>query len=290
MSSQGWYALGEMLLGVGAVSAGIWALYNYYRTRRFEAARWLQGVFRDFYLSSQFNDVRELLEYNYPERAGPLLERRITDRHVPITTEEMRLLQDLDTLLNYFEHVLYLELEGQIHQRDRQAVFEYWFDIMGSSDRASIRRYAAHFGFERVAQVLNAERDDYVAVYGSLRKGLHLSDHPEVQDELIDCGSCVIPGLLYDLGDYPGLRPGDGRVVGELYKLLDLSALRVLDEYERYDALHPDKSLYIRRAVRLVEPAIDAWTYIYNEKIDESRRILSGDWALHRGEKPDRPV
>lgn len=86
LNAQEWYALGQMLLGTGAVFGGIWALYNYHRSRRQEAARWLQGVFKDFYLTKKFKDVRELLEYNYPEKAGPLLERRIFDRHVHITT------------------------------------------------------------------------------------------------------------------------------------------------------------------------------------------------------------
>lgn len=93
MSAEGWYALGQMLLGAGAIVAGFWAFYNYHRTRRMEAARWLQGVFRDFYLADTFKDVRLLLEYNYPERAGPLLEPRITDRHVPVTDEEITVLE-----------------------------------------------------------------------------------------------------------------------------------------------------------------------------------------------------
>lgn len=283
MSSQGWYALGEMMLGVGALAAGFWSLYNYYRTRRFEAARWLQGVFRDFYLSSQFSGVRELLEYNYPERAGPLLERRITDRHVPITTEEMRVLQDLDTLLNYFEHVLYLEFERQISKRDRMAVFEYWFDILNAPERASIRRYCARFGWERVAEVLSAGPDEYVAVYGSLRSGFALPDRPDVGDALVDVGQCVIQGCLYDLGDYPGLVAGDGRVIGELYKVRRLSVFRELDEYERYDPRKPEDSLYLRRATRLLEPAIDAWIYVYNRPIDSAQLIPSGDWSEHRG-------
>ena len=48
LTAQDWSALGQMLLGVGAIVAGFWALYNYHRTRRYEAARWLQGVFKDF--------------------------------------------------------------------------------------------------------------------------------------------------------------------------------------------------------------------------------------------------
>src|SRR5437016_376095 len=103
MDTQSWSALGSMLLAFGALFGGLWALYNYHRTRRYEAARWLQGVFKDFYLSGRFKEVRELLEYDYPERAGPLLERRITDRDVRITPEEREILGELDNLLNYFD-------------------------------------------------------------------------------------------------------------------------------------------------------------------------------------------
>jgi gamma-glutamylcyclotransferase (GGCT)/AIG2-like uncharacterized protein YtfP len=285
LAAQGWSALGSMLLGVGAVLGGFWALYNYHRTRRYEAARWLQGVFKDFYLSERFKEVRELLEYGYPERTGPLLERRITDRHVPITTEEMRLLGELDNLLNYFEHVLYLEQERHISLKDRQAVFEYWFDIMGAPERASLRRYVARFGFERLAKALSAEGPEYVAVYGSLRAGFALPDAPDMGSALIDRGDCTIGGQLYDLGDYPGLRLGEGSVVGQLLEVRHLSVFRQLDEYERYDALRPADSLYLRRVVRLENPPVDAWVYVYNRDVEGKPLIKSGDWAQYRGGK-----
>lgn len=283
LDSDEWYALGTMLLGIGAVIGGFWALYNYHRTRRAEAATWLQGVFRDFYLADTFRDVRLLLEYSFDQEAGPLLERRITDRHVPISSEDVALLEKLDTLLNYFEHVLYLEEARQITRKDRQSVFEYWFDIMESEKRAALRKYAARFGFERVSSTLNATNTDYVAVYGSLRKGLALEDTPpELSDMLIDRGPCLIRGSLYDLGDYPGLKPGDGTVKGELYEICDPKALKLLDEYERYDALKPESSLYLRRCVRLIEPACDSWTYVFNGPIDGRTQVESGDWAHYQ--------
>ena len=41
-------AYAYMALAAGAVFAGGWSLYNYRKTRRSDAARWLTGVFRDF--------------------------------------------------------------------------------------------------------------------------------------------------------------------------------------------------------------------------------------------------
>lgn len=90
--AEEWSALGNVLLGVGAVTAGLWSLFNYRKNRRSEAARWLQGVFRDFYLDNRFERVRHVLEYDFDNTAGPLLERRVTDRHVSVSAEELRLL------------------------------------------------------------------------------------------------------------------------------------------------------------------------------------------------------
>jgi hypothetical protein len=48
MTSQNWYALGTMLLGVGVIVGGGWSLFNYHRARRAEAVTWMHGVFEDF--------------------------------------------------------------------------------------------------------------------------------------------------------------------------------------------------------------------------------------------------
>ncbi len=153
---------------------------------------------------------------------------------------------------------------------------------MSSSDRASLRQYTARFGYERVAEALSANVPDYVAVYGSLRSGFGLPDAPDVGNRLIHRGRCTIKGDLYDVGKYPGLTGGEGVVKGELYEIRDIGVLRALDEYERYDALKPEQSLFVRRVVRLLEPPVDAWVYFYNHDLGHAPRIESGNWAEHQ--------
>lgn len=286
MKAEAWEALGTMLLGVGALFGGIWALYNYHVSRRTETSQWLQGIFKDFYLADSFRDVRLVLEYQFAERAGPLLERRITDRHLPLTDDDVSILAKLDILLNYFEHVLYLEEQRQIRTSDRLAVFEYWFDIMSADDASGLRRYVARFGFERVARVLNAKNQDLLAVYGSLRKGFGLPDLPSGLDEqLVDAGPCIIRGDLFDLGDYPGMKHGQGIITGELFQIQHPDAFALLDKYERFDPSDPEGSLFVRRCIRLVQPNIDAWVYLYNEEVSESSRVASGDWVAYLDNK-----
>jgi gamma-glutamylcyclotransferase (GGCT)/AIG2-like uncharacterized protein YtfP len=129
-----------------------------------------------------------------------------------------------------------------------------------------------------------------VAVYGSLRRGLGLPDLPaEVSSIIGDLGPCRIEGELYDLGEYPGLRLGRGEVVGELFQVAGgHGAFALLDEYEGFDPADADGSLYLRRLVRLLKPAVNAWIYVYNSEPRAEARIASGDWAQHVREQRQR--
>ncbi|HEY1829391.1 MAG TPA: gamma-glutamylcyclotransferase family protein [Acidimicrobiales bacterium] len=128
----------------------------------------------------------------------------------------------------------------------------------------------------------------YLAVYGTLRSGLALPEQPpELAELLSDRGPCVLAGVLHDLGAYPGLRTGAGRVAGELYELDDpASVFDILDVYEGFDSTDPERSLYLRRRVPLLEPALEAWVYFYNREPDPMSVISSGDWM--RSQKDER--
>jgi len=107
-----------------------------------------------------------------------------------------------------------------------------------------------------------------------------------IGDRLRFVGPCLVTGELFDLDHYPGLRHGDGRVIAELYALLDIGVLQDLDEFEGYTASHPRNSLYIRERVALIEPqGAEAWLYVYNTVPDARARIASGDWRAHLNER-----
>jgi len=124
---------------------------------------------------------------------------------------------------------------------------------------------------------------DLIFVYGTLMRGF---DHPMSKllsrsAEFLGEGQC--PGRLYMVAHYPGLlRAGtDGDVVsGELYRMRDpATLLPELDEYESCSANFDPPTLYLREAlpVTLSTGAVhQAWTYIYNRPVQETRRIVSG--------------
>jgi gamma-glutamylcyclotransferase (GGCT)/AIG2-like uncharacterized protein YtfP len=102
--------------------------------------------------------------------------------------------------------------------------------------------------------------------------------------------ACVLQGTLHDLVSYPALAPGTGRVVGELCALGGGDALAVLDAWEDYDPADEGASEYVRRRVRLLEPDVEAWTYMFNRPHVELPVIDDGDWVAHlarRGVAPD---
>ena len=125
-------------------------------------------------------------------------------------------------------------------------------------------------------------RHDLVAFYGSLMSGFEAPRSLGIESALRFRGPCLCVGQLYDLGDYPGLRRGPGRVVAELYEVIDLGAVETLDEFEGFDPRCPEESLYLRERIRLLEPVdTEAWIYVYNHPPDVERQILSGDWRRH---------
>lgn len=89
-----------------------------------------------------------------------------------------------------------------------------------------------------------------------------------------------VPGLLYDLGWYPGIKllkdePDAPQVRAEV-RLVDDKQLERFDAYEGYYPDQESSSLYVRRPFR------DGFIYEYNRTPKDEQRIESGDWQDHR--------
>jgi gamma-glutamylcyclotransferase (GGCT)/AIG2-like uncharacterized protein YtfP len=118
---------------------------------------------------------------------------------------------------------------------------------------------------------------NYFAPYGTFRDQAGDPDKPGFR-HLSHLGPCLIPGRLFQMGAYPALKSGDGAVRGELFELPWLFDFTALDRYETYHPARPWACRYVRRRIRLIEPAVAAWVYIYAWPVDRSTLIRSGDW------------
>jgi len=124
---------------------------------------------------------------------------------------------------------------------------------------------------------------DRLFVYGTLMRGF---DHPMAQllSRSADfLGTATCRGRLYLIKHYPGLvlsgDPADA-VSGELYRLrAPEPMLREFDMYEACGEGFAPPTEYVRQmlSVTLTDgSASDAWTYVYNWKVDGLPRIASG--------------
>ncbi|MBS0001876.1 MAG: gamma-glutamylcyclotransferase [Thioalkalivibrio sp.] len=117
-------------------------------------------------------------------------------------------------------------------------------------------------------------------VYGTLLRGL---SRAQVLRGARFLGPALVEGRLFDLGRYPGLRPGRGLVVGELWEV-DTATLERIDRIEGFDPRDRTGSLYqrVKTPVRsLSGTPFSAATYRYNRRPPGDARIGHGDYRRY---------
>lgn len=262
----------------------LWALLIFRDAKKKEASQRLHKLFESFYLTPEFRRIRIELEFDYTTVLSPLIERVLQDDNASFDSDQRLWLSDLDTSMNYLEFVLHLEDEGEISAKNSSALFEFWFSLLQSSDRASLRLYLARFGYESLAIRL-AEMDELrlqkkrvpnlIAFYGTLRPSSNRSEFTRLKGLKVLDKVCRIRGIVYDLGDYPGLLPGDGEVEVEICELVDPKVLQSIDEYEEYRLTQPADSLFVRFPIQLPGTPEECWIYFYNQSVTGKPRTKS---------------
>ena len=116
----------------------------------------------------------------------------------------------------------------------------------------------------------------YLFVYGTLKSSFQNRYARRLRREARLLGRAHMPGRLYRIRWYPGMRPSrnpEALVIGELYKLRQASkTLKALDEYEEQYRRE------LHRAKLENGYEIQAWVYIYLQRRPEDCRVASGEW------------
>ena len=132
-----------------------------------------------------------------------------------------------------------------------------------------------------------------VFVYGTLRAG-GVRAIPALFPDARLIGTGTVRGRLRDFGAYPGLvlDPVGPGVVGEVYEISG-SALRAMDEIERYVPADEARSYYLRRRVPVTLAAggtLEAWVYECGARLRElGHPIPATDWIAHARAKGELP-
>jgi gamma-glutamylcyclotransferase (GGCT)/AIG2-like uncharacterized protein YtfP len=132
-----------------------------------------------------------------------------------------------------------------------------------------------------------------IFVYGTLRSGSQNKFFNLLKSNSKRIGPGKLNARLYDLGQYPGAKPGkDGReiTVGDVYEIEQKrwsELIDKLDEYEGFDADNPDNSEYIRKeeTIKMGAKNVTAWIYWYNLPLRGRRPIKMGDYIMHKAKK-----
>lgn len=277
-----WDALGNVLLGVGAVVGGVFGLHTYRKSTRTREAEWLDRLFERFYLNPVFSPVLLSFEYDFAAGTDRLVDRVLTVGTPVLDKDEIDRIRNVDVVLNFLEHLLYLESDKHLLAQDRDAMFGYWLGLLSQPRYASLRQYALQFGYEHVAAYCSARKVEHVLMYGSLMRGHEAHARFGLDEALEFVGEARIPGSVYRVADYPGFKFGEGEAHCELFRIRDPSVLAKLDEYEEYFPQDMARSEYARRIVHAADAGVDAWIYEYLPAV-EGRSRVAGRWSTAAG-------
>ena len=127
----------------------------------------------------------------------------------------------------------------------------------------------------------------HVFVYGTLREG-EVRDINRLLPAPRRLGTARVPGVLYHLGQYPGLLIGAAgstcSVHGEVYEI-SAELERLLDEIEEVWPRPSGEYRKREQLVRLDETGDDVLCIVYEiaaDRIPGLPVIAGGDWVLYR--------
>lgn len=124
----------------------------------------------------------------------------------------------------------------------------------------------------------------HVFVYGTLRPGGYFY-RKLVAGRAVTETRAWVKGALYSLDPgYPGLRPGEARVEGDVLSFDDAELMDQLDELEGYDAEDPEDGEYLRGTVEACDAdgrglgEVSVY-WILPQKLDELNGEPIEDWS-----------
>ena len=242
----------KIAVNIAAVFAGGWTIYTYKKSKRADATKRIFDLYNSFYTNEKYFWARDAFEHEYIDIVAPLLERRVTDRHIKLTKEEVENLRKLDLMFNFFEHLIYLEEQHILERSDREVFFEYWFDFFWYPERGGLRRYFAKCGYERLALYTKAEKNEYLA----------LNNHQII--ELQNAGKKIDLQAIQEHD-----RPSNFTEIEDLlekeymvFLVEDIKIIRELDGLLDFDPMKIGESKTVRTNYRMNASEVDCWVYI----------------------------
>lgn len=125
--------------------------------------------------------------------------------------------------------------------------------------------------------------NDYIFVYGTLRRACPTGAHRTYLANTEFIGSAKVRGNLYRVSYYPALVLDEsaGWVLGEVYRLISPEQLQQLDRYEECTYPSQPEQEYQRRKIDVATDkgeSYSVWIYSYQRVVSNLEIITSGDF------------
>lgn len=128
-------------------------------------------------------------------------------------------------------------------------------------------------------------KPDYLFVYGTLQTKADNEMSRFLLDNSIESSKGFFYGKLYKISWFPGAVlsiTNTHKVYGTIFKLKNaIAVFEVLDTYEGFYKGAVGSSLFIRQQTKIFSQngdEVNAWVYLYNQKIINEPQIISGDF------------
>jgi gamma-glutamylcyclotransferase (GGCT)/AIG2-like uncharacterized protein YtfP len=126
---------------------------------------------------------------------------------------------------------------------------------------------------------LHVKPGDLIAAYGLLRAGQSGFVKFNLSDAFKLISPCEIYGQMFDMGGFPGLFTGNSRIIGDIYRITNVSVISKLDEFEDFWPQSPERCRYQRRRTILATPNnTEAWVYHCLLPNQDHKNVPDGDW------------
>lgn len=114
-----------------------------------------------------------------------------------------------------------------------------------------------------------------IFVYGTLRHGQANARRFGLLEPVET--DVVLDGFdMFDLGWFPGIVPGAGSVVGDVFEIDPNTQLGPLDAYEGYPSLYTRQVVDVDDGVDTIYHGVSV--YVYNNSTQGAAQVLGGNW------------
>jgi hypothetical protein len=146
----------DIIRGLAVSVTAIAFYWKYSQAKKKESTERLLSLFNSFYLNDKFDELRIWLddEGNYKKYIEAPITEYLRDPDAGLKEDHNKQLCKLDTVLKYLEFILYLEKNGNLKEKDREAIFGYWFRLLAKPHRNRLRVYITQCRFDKVDEFL----------------------------------------------------------------------------------------------------------------------------------------